>query len=448
MCPDMAQARLGELFGSETDDCPCGRPHRIPTLEADLRTGAFEQLPRMVDRFFPNGSVLCAADGNTWPAAGEAAVTMLRESGRPVDIHRVDPDSEPAHADRESVDALVIAIKGHRPAGLLAVGSGTINDICKSAATVTDCPLITVATAASMNGYPSAISALTDQGVKITEPCRPPVAIIADPEILSTAPARMAAAGFGDLLSKNASTADWLVGHHLFGEYFCGFSAAVAEAARINTNSPEGLSVLIEALLRSGLSMVLAGSSSPASGGEHLISHLWDMTAHWRGRSPALHGEQTGVATLISLGLYEKLLALDAGALRRRKESQPVAETPADFDAFIRKYFRDLADAVLPFARRKYLDGSALRQRRSNILSCWEKFRNAVGPVVIPAADSRSHLRAAGALWRAADLGISREELTFAYRYARWIRDRYTVLDLAADLGLLEEWEEEILNLV
>ena len=67
---------------------------------------------------------------------------------------------------------------------------------------------------------------------------------------------------------------------------------------------------------------------------------------------------------------------------------------------------------------------------------------------VIPPADSRAHLRAAGAVWRAEDLGISTEELRFAYHHARWIRNRYTVLDLAAELGLLEEWEEEVLNQV
>jgi len=164
MPSDTAHAHLEELLGSEIDDCPCGLPHRIPTREADLRSGALERLLEIVDQFFPKGPVLCAADGNTWPVAGEAAVDMLQEHGRKIDVHRTDQPSAPAHADRETVDALVTAVRASGPAGLLAVGSGTINDICKSAATMTDRPLITVATAASMNGYPSAISALTDRG--------------------------------------------------------------------------------------------------------------------------------------------------------------------------------------------------------------------------------------------------------------------------------------------
>jgi glycerol-1-phosphate dehydrogenase [NAD(P)+] len=372
-------------------------------------------------------------------------------------VHLADEHGEPFHADRKAVEALTAALKESRAEALLAVGSGTINDIAKSAATVADLPLITVATAASMNGYPSAISALTVDGVKTTEPCRPPTAIIADPLILATAPAKMTGAGFGDLLSKNASTADWNLAHVLHGEYYCAFSAAVAEeavnrcieqASAIRRGRPEGLAVLAEALLRSGISMVIAGSSAPASGGEHLISHLWDMTAHWTGRTPALHGEQTGVTTLICLRLYEKLLALDPDAVHRLIERTPPEEKPDAFEDRMRRTFRDIADAVLPFARQKYLDRRQLTGRRKQIFEKWDPIRRSVAAVAIPAEISRSHLASAGAVYRAAELGVSREELAFAYRQARWIRNRYTVLDLAAELGVLEEWQEEVLNTV
>jgi glycerol-1-phosphate dehydrogenase [NAD(P)+] len=113
----------------------------------------------------------------------------------------------------------------------------------------------------------------------------------------------------------------------LLGDYFCGIPVAVAEEAvitsirqadTIRANKPDGLSVLIDALLRSGIAMVLAGSSSPASGGEHLISHLWDMTAHWMGRTPALHGQQTRVTTLISLALFQKILSLEPEVIQRK----------------------------------------------------------------------------------------------------------------------------------
>jgi len=406
-------------------------------------------------RYLPPGAILCIADANTWAAAGKTAVALLRDAGRPVSVYLADQDSQPVHADDKAVAALAAAIGSGGTSGLLAVGSGTINDIAKTAATVTGCPQITVATAASMNGFPSAIAALTVNGVKITEPCRPPVAVIADPQVLATAPAAMTGAGFGDLLSKNASTADWLLAHHLLDEYYCGFSATIAEEAvarciacapQISQNSPQGLTVLAEALLRSGISMVLAGSSAPASGGEHLISHLWDMTAHWTGRTPALHGQQTGVATLITLKLYEKLLALDDAHIRRLCLAEPKVEEWAPFEEKLSLAFGDIAAAVLPFARQKYLDARALKERRRLILDRWPAIRRAVAGVVIPAATSRSHLQAAGAIFRAADLSLSEQEIGFAYRYGRWIRNRYTVLDLAAQLGQLAAWEAEVLS--
>ena len=449
--------KLEQLLGVDITDCACGKMHRIPTREILLQQGALEELPQVVERNFGDGSLLCVLDANTWQVAGQQAVAMLRDRGTTIDVHRVDAHSQPAHADRKVVDEVVAAVKSCGAEGLLAVGSGTINDIGKSAAAAAERPLITVATAASMNGYPSAISALTVEGVKITEPCDPPVAIISDPQVLATAPAQMTGAGFGDLLSKNASTADWVLGHTLHGEYFCAFSAAVAEEAvnrcienaeAIKNNLTAGLTILSEALMRSGISMVVAGSSAPASGGEHLISHLWDMTAHWSGRVPALHGAQTGVTTLICLKLYEKLLALDASAVHGLAEQAPVDEQPDVFEQRMRNTFGDIADAVLPLARQKYRNGPALQQCRQRIFDRWEDIRQAVAPVVIPADTSRKHLQAAGAVYRAADLGVSAEELEFAYRNARWIRNRYTVLDLAAELGVLEDWQDEVLGSV
>ncbi len=452
---ERANAPLDELLATRRSGCVCGKEHHIPIREVLLHPGALHQLPTLVERRLPAGTILCVADANTWTIGGETAVALLQDAGRKVALYMVDSSSPIVHADGHAVQALAEAIHGSKATGLLAVGSGTINDIAKSAATASGCPQITVATAASMNGYPSAIAALTVNGVKVTEPCRPPVAIIADPHILATAPAAMTAAGFGDLLSKNASTADWLLGHHLFDEYYCGFAAAVADdavkrciaaAEEIRKNAPDGMAVLAEALVRSGISMVLAGSSSPASGGEHLISHLWDMTAHWVDRTPALHGQQTGVTTLISLKLYEKLLALDDTAIEHLCRADASVEGKERFEERINAAFGDIAPAVMPFALQKYLDLPSLQKRRRLIQARWPAIRKAVADVVISAAASRSYLTEAGAIVRAADLGISEKEVAFGYRFGRWIRSRYTILDLIAELGRQEAWEEEIIK--
>jgi glycerol-1-phosphate dehydrogenase [NAD(P)+] len=453
---DYSRRPLQDLLGLEINDCSCGRTHRVPTREVSLRRGAMNRLPEGVDRWMSTGPLILVVDRNTWTAAGEKALRLLEAAGKTVSLHFVDRKNRSVHADRQTVADLVAQIERTSTAGLIGVGSGTINDICKAAATATGKTLITVATAASMNGYTSAISALTIDGVKITEPCHPPVAVIADPEVLASAPQIMSAAGFGDLLSKNASTADWILSNVLLGEYFCDIPVAVAEEAvitsirqadTIRTNKPEGLSVLIDALLRSGIAMVLAGSSSPASGGEHLISHLWDMTAHWTGRTPALHGQQTGVTTLISLALYQKILSLEPEVIQR-KDVKPEYPTRAAMESELRSAFRDIAAPLMPHARAKFLDQNGLAARRQLILSRWDKIRQSVSAAVISPAQSRQHLQAAGAVYKIDGLGITAEELQFAYTYARWIRNRYTVLDLAADIGMLSEWRDEVLGSV
>ena len=125
---------------------------------------------------------------------------------------------------------------------------------------------------------------------------------------------------------------------------------------------------------------------------------------------------------------------------------RPAGFEPAayGFEERMRNTFRDIAESILPFARQKYLDVPALQQRRQRILDRWGEIRRAVAPAVIPAEISTAHLKAAGAVCRAVDLGISTEELRFAYNQARWIPNRYTVLDLTAEIGVSADWLDAV----
>ena len=160
------------------------------------------------------------------------------------------------------------------------------------------------------------------RGLKRTVPCRPAIGIFADPHVVATAPQRMLAAGVGDFLSKCSASADWRVAHLLRGEpydqnalrFYEGIMDGVLDAAdRVGRAEPDAVALVLEALLLSGLSMLVAGSSAPASGGEHLISHYLDMKHALYGAENDLHGTQTGVATVYCLRLWEHVLALDAG---------------------------------------------------------------------------------------------------------------------------------------
>ena len=74
----------------------------------------------------------------------------------------------------------------------------------------------------------------------------------------------------------------------------------VERADAIKRGLEESAWVVAKALVSSGVAMSIAGSSRPASGAEHLISHQLDRIAP----DAALHGHQVGVAAIVTEYLH------------------------------------------------------------------------------------------------------------------------------------------------
>ena len=447
-----ADFSLPNLLG-KTLPCTCGVQHTVPTQAVILAAAGLEQLPACCAQYMPGRHVLVVDDETTHHIAGRRVTALLRQADYgvagltlplPVGGHLVANDETVATvwaAIRPEVDFLV------------AVGAGTVNDVTKLASFQANLPYLVCPTALSMNGYTSAISAILSKGVKRTIPARPAVAVVMDVDVLGTAPVAMTRAGLGDMLSKPVSTADWKLAHLLKGEYYCDVPLRIVEHAEhtcrasamaIGQGTPAGLQALAEALLLSGISMVVAGSSSPASGAEHLLSHYWDMTAHWHGRQEHFHGAQVGVATLVTATLYEKLRQLDPGTidLARLRRQYPAWHTQ---EHAMRRVHGALADEVVAEARKKYLPLAAKEQEWAFVRTHWHQLWQELDAILLPAHTMRDVLRAAGAPTTIRELGISVTELRTAFLHARDIRGRYTVLDLAHDLGVLAAWCDEVL---
>lgn len=400
--------------------------------EVILERGARSALPAAVKRHI-GGAPLVVGDPDTLAAAG------------PLDLpHRLLDLGPHPHADDATV-ARVRAARGDTP-GYVAVGSGTINDLCKRAAELDGVPFVALGTAASMNGYASGIAAILSDGLKTTVPSRPARAVILDTDILAAAPARLAQAGLGDLLSKPVSDSDWWLADQLEGTGYSALpgrvvdravDAAAAAASGLAAREPAAHGRLGEALTLSGVAMVVAGSSAPASGGEHLLSHLWDMEAIAAGRETRLHGAQVGVTTLISAALYAALIELETPDLTA---PPPWPEEAAR----IRREFGGLADAILPHAKRKHARAG---DRLDILRDRWGELRARLAGRAIPSPESlRATLKAAGAPSSLADLGESRVNAARVFRLARDIRDRVTVLDVAFEVGLLPGGIEAVLD--
>ena len=426
-----------ELLG-RSFDCECGRRHHVPTRVVDVEPGAVDSTPAILSSVSEARSALIVADRRTWAAAGEQVDAALGSLIATDHVLLEDGADGQLHASVAVVDRLEAATADAWDV-YVAVGSGTVNDITKELVHRRRRPYLVVATAASMNGYTSSIVALLDRGLKTTGPAAPPLAVVADPEVLTAAPLELTLAGLGDLVSKPYCGCDWWIASLVRGEAYCprpqrilgeAFDSSLAVLPRLAGRDPAAVALLAKLLVVSGMTMTIAGSSSPASGGEHLLSHYWDMIRSRDARPLGLHGAQVGVASLAMDALYARIL--DADFARARFLPSPGGGAEDE----LRAAFGSLAEAVLPQWRAKLARRSA---RDLELLAAHEAAIKAeIAKVLATGREVRAALAGAGAPLWAADLGITRTELAAAIRWGRAIRDRFTVLDVAAELGLLE----------
>jgi glycerol-1-phosphate dehydrogenase [NAD(P)+] len=228
--------------------------------------------------------------------------------------------SKDLHADEHAV-ALLDGILPSDAGWLIAAGDGTIHDTARFVARERGVRFVAFPTAAAVDAYVSATSAMTWHGYKVTVPAAAPVAVVADTDVFSAAPYRLTASGMGEVLGKYTSLADWKIASIVTGEPYCGHIASrIGEAAdAVRAIMPEicrgdggAYERLMYALLLSGLAMQIYGNSRPASGAEHHMSHLWELEVI-NPRLGALHGEKVGIGELFILTRYKQLL--ESGAL-------------------------------------------------------------------------------------------------------------------------------------
>ena len=412
-----------------------------------LAGGASAALPSLVGDHFPGERILLVADGNTDAAAGRSAAAALAAAGIAHEtlILPGTPRLKPrvGHADEI---ARRIAEAGAVP---VAVGSGVLNDLVKRAAAVAERPYAVVATAASMDGYAASGAALLDGDFKRTLPCPPPVAVLADLDVLAAAPPRMAGWGYGDLAGKIVAGADWILADALGEEAIApaifalvqdGLEEWLGRPERLARRDPAALDGLMRGLLITGFAMQAHGTSRPASGSDHQFAHLWEMEGLAVAGEPVAHGACVGIGTVAMLALYEWLLAQD---LSRIDIDLALAARPsaADEQATVAAAFAEpgMADSALAEVAAKRPAPARLRQRLERLAAGWPGLRHKLAQRLPSAAAMQGRLAAAGAPAHPDQIGVGPGKLAADYRRARLIRRRYTLLDLLADMGRLDE---------
>ena len=419
---------------------------RSPSIRAlEVGPGAVAEAGRLWRETIGDRPALIVADDNTWAAAGPATQAALDTAGIATDTHilAATPRVKPA---RELGEA--IAAKLPAGAAFVAVGAGVLNDLVKYAAFARDVPYLCVATAASMDGYTSAGAPLTDRGFKITIECRPARAVIGDLDVIAAAPPAMIGWGYGDMAGKVPAGADWIVADALGVEpvdevawpmvqtHLADLLGAPDAVAR---GAPDAVAAVFAGLSLVGLAMEAHGSTRPASGAEHQIAHIWEMESLAHGGERVSHGACVAVGCMATLRLYDWLLGRDLAALDIEATLAAAPDLAAKRAAIARHFSGEIARRAGDETAAKHPDPQTHRARLATLKAAWPDLAARLRAQLWPPETMADHLRRAGAPAAPEDIGISQARLAQTIAAARFLRRRYTILDLLGETGLLAQ---------
>lgn len=416
----------------------------LATIPAGMQTAAFlpgrgvlRSVPELLRTFFPGRKPWIIADENTWQVAGKTLADSLKKEGTAA----IDPYIFPGTPRLHPLYDTSLMLADRMPANCVpvAVGSGVINDIVKCASGMKKIHYCCVATACSVDGYTASGSSMLVDGSKKTVPCPAPYAICADSEIMETAPPEMFAAGYADLLAKVTGGADWLIADAMEME---PVRQDVWDLVQTNLRQqiadPGNMTPVFHGLAASGYAMQLYLDSRPASGCEHLFSHVWEMENLQFNGEDVSHGFKVGVGTLAATLLFQYIIDHDFDELIPRMKAPLTPEERQQEVAFLA---RRGCYGTLPEdnTRKKYLTPGETLRKREKIRAVWPELQKRLQKQIIPFPELRQMLQKAGCPTTPAEIGLDREQFLNVIPMAQTIRVRYTVLDLLYECGLLDD---------
>ena len=423
--------------------CSCGREHDIAIDEVVVGKGVIQRLPEFLVRY-QSKKPFILADKNTYKAAGETAANILRENGIAYASYIFPQDAlEP---NEEAVGSAFMHFDSSCDL-IIGIGSGVINDIGKILSNVSGRRYIIVGTAPSMDGYASATSSMSMDGLKVSLNSRCADVIIGDTDILKQAPEHMLKSGLGDMLAKYISIAEWRIGNLITGEYYCERVAQLIRSAlKKCVDNAEGLlkreeaavEAVFEGLVIGGVAMAYAGVSRPASGVEHYFSHVWDMRGLEFGTQVDLHGIQCAMATMKAVTLYE---AVKTTVPNKEKAFAAVeAFDYSDWSARLRGFLGNSGETMIAQEKKEQKYNKTSHPARfRKIADNWDTLLQIIEEE-LPSADQLSAIMDTIGISKDLNtIGVDKECAKLTFRATKDIRDKYVLSRLAWDLGILDE---------
>lgn len=403
--------------------CSCGKEHVMVTEFSLVEGGALYQLETYLKKYNLFGKTVAVYDENTYKAT---------EDRHPQTDYEVILNPDDLHANEHGVALLEKELPEDANI-LIAIGAGTIHDITRYCAYTHEIDFVSCPTAASVDGFCSSVAAMTWHGAKKTLTAVAPKFVLADLDVIKTAPLYLAKSGFGDMIGKYIALTDWKIGHILTGEYYCERIASMTEEATTAVlNSAEGIlegnaqafEKLMYGLLLSGLAMQMIGNSRPASGAEHHISHIIEMHPEGLGvSSEALHGEKVGVGTLLAVKEYHRLASIP----------HPVFN---DYNTYSKEYIYNIfGETLTEEIMKENLKDSATGITGKRMEECWSQICAEIAK--IPSSELLEELYSKlNAKMRLEDIQVSNEKEQALLKYSPCVRNRLTLMRLRRCMSL------------
>lgn len=405
--------------------CSCGKNHTCDIRFVFIEEDAEKHLEMICSDF---DRLLLVADENTYAAAGRQTEDALAKK---ITKKVIFPGCEVLIPDEKAVSRVDGEADG---CGMIvAIGSGVIQDLCKYVSFNRNIPYLIVATAPSMDGYASENAAMIMKGMKVSYTCHMPYAIVADTAVLAKAPMEMIRAGAGDIIGKYSALNDWELSRCVNDEYLCEFvydetyeqvGKVIGLIDKILVRDKAAVGALMQALVIAGIMISFAGTSRPASGSEHHLSHFFEITGLVNGTKYFPHGIDVAYSTVVTAAIRKNILAKAfpgeahlVGKDERNKQIKRIYGTSAkgciELQEKTGNYDRD--------RMKKYTEKE--KEIREILSKCPdpEEIKTLLSRLGLPMEDFYSMYPA----------GHIRD----AVRYAKDLKDRYTVLWMNFDFN-------------
>ena len=407
--------------------CACGREHTMETRAAVIEPGCLFEFEKYMAEFGVTGKRCALYGENSYAATADR---------HPRAEQQIVLDPTGLHANEISTAEVLAKLEGDVEV-IVAVGSGTIHDIARFCAHERGIRFVSCPTGASVDGFCSTVAAMTWYGFKKTLPAVAPEIVLADTEIIKNAPMELVRSGVGDIMAKYTALADWKMAHVLTNELLCEKIYSIMQSAAdtvmqsvpgIVRGEESAYADVTYALIMSGIAMQMMGNSRPASGAEHHISHMIEMEPEaFPVKFPAMHGEKTGVGSLIAVREYKRLAKIE-DITPYITDYAPIPEE------HFRKFFGErLADSLM----KENENDCLAKVSREKLSASWGELRRIIDELpteeylygLLEMLDAKRDL---------ASIGVEESELPVLLKNSPLVRNRLTLMRTRRMINICE----------